>query len=336
MARDRATEILEVKGRDRFGRSYASIDLQQLRSKWDRYKVQEACTPDFFIIRAVTLLEVFIKRNISQLIDHSKDHTERAVGIAKQIKLEFELVRHIQDRAITLGDIVAHSISLNSFDQIIKPFDVLLGKDLVPLLKVAVDRYASIRSSIPATPIIEDFGNLAARMARLYELRHILCHEVPTKQVYQTAEVSGLLDAAERFSKALQEVVTFERFGLVPLDQTSMNIAAAKELKASEDQLAELFTLIHSRVDDQGKTMFQVQDFRAPKQSVSEWIKMLEESQEKWLAYRNLFIEFTTYQNLGGTIHSALWASQAKTMTEKRTSELRSWLESDKLMRGED
>jgi uncharacterized protein YecT (DUF1311 family) len=258
------------------------------------------------------------------------------VGFAKQIKLDFEIVKHIQDRAITLGDLVAHSISLNSFDQIIKPFDVLLGKDLVPLLTVAIDRYASIRSARPATPIIEDFADLATKMVRLYELRHILCHEVPTKQVYETAEVSGLLEAAERFSKALQEVVTFEKFGLVPLDQTSMNIASAKELKASEDRLAELFTLIRSRVDEQGKTMFQVQDFRAPKQNVSEWIKKLEESQEKWLAYRNLFIEFTTYQNLGGTIRPTLWASQAKTMTENRTAELRSWLELDKRLCGED
>jgi uncharacterized protein YecT (DUF1311 family) len=159
---------------------------------------------------------------------------------------------------------------------------------------------------------------------------------VPTKPVYQREEVSLLLDAAERFSKALEEVVTFEKFGLVPLDQTSMNIAAAKQLKASEDQLAELFTLIRTRVDEHGKTMFQVQDFRAPNQSVSEWIKKFEESQEKWLAYRNLFIEFTTYQNLGGTILPTLWASQAKTMTEKRTAELRSWLELDKRLCGED
>jgi uncharacterized protein YecT (DUF1311 family) len=213
---------------------------------------------------------------------------------------------------------------------------VLLGKDIVPLLTIAVDRYASIRSSIPATPIIEDFGDLAARMVRLYELRHILCHEVPTKPVYQASEVFGFLDAAERFSKALEEVVIFEKFGLVPLDQTSMNIAAAKDLKIIENQLAELFALIRSRAEERGKNIYQVQDPRAPQQSLSEWIKLLEESQEKWLAYRNLFIEFTTYQYLGGTIRPTLWDSQAKTMTESRIAELRSWLKNDKSICGDD
>jgi uncharacterized protein YecT (DUF1311 family) len=121
-----------------------------------------------------------------------------------------------------------------------------------------------------------------------------------------------------------------------PLDQTSMNIAAAQDLKGSEDELAKLFSLIRSRVDKRGKTTFHAGNQSVFQRSASEWTTILEESQEKWLAYRNSFTDFATFLSLQGTAHPTLWSAQARAMTDSRAAELRSWLEADKLMSGDD
>jgi hypothetical protein len=109
---------------------FLSYDLQALQRKWLESKNNTERTPDFYIIRAVTIIEVFARRNIASLIDHSEHYTQRAVELSKHFKMDFDLVSHIQGRTITLGDIIAHSVPVNSFAQIVGYFETLLGKQL--------------------------------------------------------------------------------------------------------------------------------------------------------------------------------------------------------------
>jgi hypothetical protein len=204
-ARDRTSEILEIKQRVNKQMSFGSFDLSSLQRQWTENRISDACVPDFYIVRAVTIIEVFARRNIAELIDHSKQFTDRAVSLARQIKMDFELVRDIQGRAITLGDIVAHRVSLNTFGQVLACFDTLLGGQARSLLTKAVDELHAILSNQPPTAIIDDFDVLAARLTRLFEVRHILCHEMPSNSVYEDTEIDDFLNAALQFSQALEE-----------------------------------------------------------------------------------------------------------------------------------
>jgi hypothetical protein len=47
----------------------------------------------------------------------------------------------------------------------------------------------------------------------------------------KTGEIDEFLDVAIQLAKALHEILTFERFGRVPLTQTDMNIAAGRDLQ---------------------------------------------------------------------------------------------------------
>ena len=190
--RDRAEQILEVKQRNLRGHAQLSYDLETLRWRWSKSNGAAERTPDFYLIRAVTILEVFTRRNLASLIDHSEEYTQRAVELSKHFKMDFDLVRHIQGRAITLGDIVAHSVPVNSFGQIIGHFETVLEKQLrLPLAHAEViDRWAVEIKGEPREPIIRDYDKLAQRLTALFELRHILCHELPSKPVY----VEGAID----------------------------------------------------------------------------------------------------------------------------------------------
>src|SRR6185437_13353355 len=101
-ARDRTREILDVKERDARWNWYGPHSLQMLLQDWHKNRDSEACKPDFYLIRAVTLVEVFTRRNIAALIDHDRRYSDRSVDLTKSLKIDFTLVREIQGRTITL------------------------------------------------------------------------------------------------------------------------------------------------------------------------------------------------------------------------------------------
>jgi hypothetical protein len=121
---------------------------------------------------------------------------------------------------------------------IISHFETVLEKQLRPLLTQAIDRWAVEIKGEPREPIIRDYDKLAEHLTHLFELRHILCHELPSKPLYEDKEVDEFLECAIQFTKALQEVLTFEQYGLTPLTQTDMNIQARERLLKTEEQMS--------------------------------------------------------------------------------------------------
>lgn len=308
---NRAEQISDVKRRSSpEAATFASYALHLLKRQWEKSRHSADCQPDFYVIRTVTLLEVFTRWQIAALIDHGSQYTERAVELSKHFKMDFGLVRGIQGRAITLGDIVAHSIPLNSFEQILGYLGTLLGKPARPLLSSAVDRWAVEIKKAPAEPIIRDFSSLASRLTRLFEVRHILCHEWPRKPAYDREEIGDFLDTAHRFAKAVEEVLLLEKFGLVPLTQTEINIQAEKHLSKAEDEMNRLLSDIRSQVS--GK---------------ENWRVSIDDVQQKWQCYRDAQCDFDTHLYLEGTIRPLFWSKEAERLTRLRIAELQSWLE---------
>jgi uncharacterized protein YecT (DUF1311 family) len=322
-SRDRTQQILSVKQRDTRWSRFGSFTLEKLLRDWKKRSANEACEPDFYTIRAVTLLEVFTRRNLAELIDHGREFTDRALEFSKHLKIDFGLVRDIQGRTITLGDILSHSVPVNAFGQISSYFETLLGKPLRPLLEAAVDRVSVEVTKTASGPIISDFDALARWLTRLFEVRHILCHEAPLKAIYEVREIDEFLNNSIQFAKALEEVLKFEKFGLVPLTQTDMNIAANEDLKSVESKMNQLVSTIEGKIVESG-----VATVRSQGTSPS-WLDSFREEQSKWLSYREAHCDFHTYLNQGGTIRPLLWATEANRLTVSRAAYLESWLKRD-------
>jgi uncharacterized protein YecT (DUF1311 family) len=310
--RDRTSEIIGIKtrGGSATNGAFASYTLDALKREWDKLSVNREVPSDFYIIRAVTILEVFTRARIGMLVDLGKDYAKRATDLLKDYRIDFDLVQSVYGRTIALGNIVAHSVQINSFGQIVDHFKVLLEFDLSDRLAKAVDRWETEVKKKPSCPIIPVYASMAAQLKRLFELRHILCHELPKKAVYSRNEISDLLGHAVTFADALQNVLNFEMYGLTPLTQTEMNIDAGRRLRSKEHELEALIESIRSEIS---------------------WadgeIGTLQISQETWKAYRDAYCEFSTWLNRGGSIRSTLWAGRARDITEQRIAQVRSWKE---------
>src|SRR6185312_15128577 len=96
--RDRTREVLDVKQRGGRASSSGHYGLEHLQQEWRKNQNEKGCMPDFYIVRAVTLLEVFTRRNLAALIDEDRKFTDRSIDLSKHVKIDFALLRDIQGR----------------------------------------------------------------------------------------------------------------------------------------------------------------------------------------------------------------------------------------------
>jgi Lysozyme inhibitor LprI len=317
--RDRIGEIAENKKRNSRWHGLVSFDIESLKTQFENSpETRNGCT-DFYLIRCVTFLEVFTRSNIAALVDHSKDYTDRAVELAKNFKMDFAAAQGIQGRAVTLGDIVAHSVPVNQFQQIISHFETLLGKKLRPLLIQAHDRVDVEILQKPKAPIIEDYDQMCERLSHLFEVRHIICHELPLEPVYSDDEVVPFLKAALSFIKAMEEIVSFERFGLTPLTQTEMNVRAYERSNQAWRELDEALNKVRESVQETNMSLM-------PASVKLTELEAFNDCQEKWKQFAEADAEFAAYENQGGTIWPTIYAGHLTSIIESRIGKLNLWL----------
>jgi uncharacterized protein YecT (DUF1311 family) len=306
--RDRATEIIQIKSRAQRRASHIDSQLSTLKRQWEACVNSPVSSPDFFPIRTVTLLEVFSRAWIAQLIDHGSPYLENAVALAKTLKLDYDLVRVVHGRAITLGDIVAYSVPVNTFSQVIGHFETLIGQAFIAAISKAVDRWAVELEGKPATPIIEDSGRMCSRLSRLFEVRHILCHELPGKQVYDVAEIPSFLTSAEQFAKGTTTAFNQLLYGNYPLTNADIKAAARDALRKSDQELERVTSELKAKGDEVNR-------------------KLLEEAQEVWVRFREAQSAFRSDLARGGSIAGLLWSNEATAITDARIKELRWYLD---------
>lgn len=139
---------------------------------------------------------------------------------------------------------------------------------------------------------------------------------------YKKEEIEGFFEETLRFTKALREVLDFERFGKVPLTQTEMNLAASESLQKAESDLNAIATEAREFA-----SQFTFSGLPSPSGEGRSWLEYLNASQEKWLQYRNAECDFEWFLNQGGTIHPTLWYGTAEELTKARYEQLRKWLD---------
>jgi len=83
---------------------------------------------EFIPIRLVTTMEVFLRGVITELINGREEYFERGEKLAKGAKIDLAFAAHVNRRELTIGDFVAHAVSLNSVDSVFSVLNTLLGR----------------------------------------------------------------------------------------------------------------------------------------------------------------------------------------------------------------
>jgi hypothetical protein len=123
-------------------------------------------------MRAVTLLEVFSREWVARLVDHGAPYVQRAEPLTKSVKFDFLLSAALQGKHLTLGEIVAHEVALNSFEQIVGAFETLLAGDFKARIAAAKNRWKVEIERKDEGPIIENIDGVCKGIQKLMQVRH--------------------------------------------------------------------------------------------------------------------------------------------------------------------
>jgi hypothetical protein len=151
---------------------WASGWISSLSNEWNGGQGSLSSASDFIVIRLVTILEVATRGWISRLIDHGEPFVENAASLvhASGLKFDYAITRAVHGERVTLGELVAHSISTNRLPEIERALSAVFGADIFRAIERTVDRWKHEIGGEPANPIISDLGAMRAALANLFEI----------------------------------------------------------------------------------------------------------------------------------------------------------------------
>lgn len=307
--RDIIQEIADIRQRRRFGSAMSELPLRlfALEHAFKEHDKSESELIRYFPVALIACVEGYSRMAIKDLIDTGEPYLSNAEKPASSLKLDFSVLRAVHGKAITVGELVAHAVSLSRLEHIEGVLSSLIGTGFLQALRTTTDRWAHEIRGKPETPILAKPDEVFADLARTFELRHIICHEIASAYEIETEEVARCFESCVAFLRAADEFISETIHPGAPLTQTDMNIAAGKSLAEARAQLAQAVTSVQSRLDNAELSAFN-------------------ESQEKWQLYSDAWAAFVAGERANsGTIWPLIYAGAAEASVENRLKEVNGW-----------
>jgi hypothetical protein len=307
--RDIIQEIVDVRQRRRFGSAMSELPtrLFALEHAFKEHDKSQRELTRYFPVALIACVEGYFRMAIKDLIDAGDPYLSNAERPALSVKLDFLMLRAVHGKAITVGELVAHGIPLSRLDHIESAITSLIGTRFLQALRSTTDRWAHEVRGEPAGPILADPDHVFSDVARTFELRHIICHEMASAYEIETGEVARCFQSCVAFLRAADEFISETLHPGAPLTQTDMNIAAGQSLAEARARLDEAVEGVRQRLDAAELATFN-------------------ESQDKWQAYSDAWVAFVAGERVNsGTIWSLIAAGTAEATVNQRIGEVDGW-----------
>jgi uncharacterized protein YecT (DUF1311 family) len=306
MARDRIAELLAIKQRaGKYKRIPRKSDLDRLKEVWDKQLKGVDPSDEFIPIRIVTILEVFVRHWIETLIDYGAPYVERASKLKVDIKYDFAVAHSLQGGSVTLGQLIAHSISLNQVSAVAAVLGTLMDQDFFSAVSKTRDPWKVKHDGDSVGPIIGDISQVRKALVRLFEVRHILVHELPEHKPHAVSEITEFLDAAALFIDAAHEELWTLLGAEYPMSQAEMHNDASIRYQTASSELEQLCQQIAQATNSDE----------------------IHNVQRAWLQFMETEAERQTQRHLGGSIRPMIYCFVAEKITRARVLELKDWLD---------
>lgn len=276
--------------------------IDDLRAEVDAITGIAPLHTQFVPIRLVTILEVFLREVIAELVNGEDVAFERVDKLVKGAKIDLAFAAHVNRRELTIGDFVAHSVSLNGVDGIMNIMATLID-GFAGKLATAHPRWSEEAEEWPLAPTVADYDATMAALGRLFEVRHILTHELPSEIAFDAKELPTFIEAVQSFIKATDWTVVEILHGSVPKTQIAMNMVADEDLRGHEEELESVLKRVEALPGIDGDA--------------------LREAQSAWADFAERQACLVASQVEGGSMYPLLWASEKAALARDRTTQLK-------------
>lgn len=307
--RDIIQQIADIRQRRRFGSAMSELPLRlfALEHAFKEHDKSQSELTRYFPVALIACVESYFRMAIKDLIDTGDPYLSNAEKPASSLKLDFSVLRAVHGKAITVGELVAHGVPLSRLDHIENTLTSLIGTGFLQALRTTTDRWAHEVRGQPATPILSEPDQVYSDVARTFELRHIICHEIASAYLIEADEVARCFQSCVAFLRAADEFISETIHPGAPLTQTDMNIAAGQSLAESRERLEKAIAGVRERLDAAELAAFN-------------------DSQKKWQIYSDAWVAFVAGDRANsGTIWPLIYAGAAEATVQRRLEEVAGW-----------
>ncbi|HET6252993.1 MAG TPA: hypothetical protein VFE32_02900 [Puia sp.] len=207
-------QIRQLKARNefsenrRFHKRFTEIDL--LLAAVKNHNIKESAAILKYIPSAtVACLEGFCRSTLKELIDKGKPYTNRVedLEIKLQLKLRFSVLLEVQNRSLTMGELIAHVLPCSRLEDINTAFSIVLDAPFLSSLKT-YSRHSIFDKRAYAYQYFQaHYSEIYTDIQRLFELRHILSHEIAHDLCLDETEVLRCYQNARIFLDHAQDYI---------------------------------------------------------------------------------------------------------------------------------
>jgi len=177
-------QIKELKERNALGKDLGMFtrfdDIDRILNEIEHKKLDNSeAIYQYIPLATVACIEGFFRFAVKTLIDNGTPFIEKVAELEKklQLKISLDVVAEIQSKSLTLGDIVGHVLSCNKLDDIDGALTILLGKSFLQTIKTH-SRPDGLIDEEQQKIFNEGHAQVFSDIKRIFELRHILAHEI--------------------------------------------------------------------------------------------------------------------------------------------------------------
>lgn len=296
MKRNYIDEINQIKSRNGVsGQLLFRFRLLDLKNQFDYLlsnndkNIDKLEMSKYFPIALVASGEFFFRSITQLLIDKGEPYSKNAgkFNQTQNIKFDFEIVNAIHGRLVSIGEIISHMLSFNNLNDINSNLSIILGKDLICELK-GFDK---------KTKIIEDYNQavesfqinhnvILTDLKRLYELRHIFCHEFGSSEITNVDEIYKVFCNSIIFFVVSEWYLQNELYPNSPETSAEMIQKANELFEISNNDLNEVIKNIKENSEQNEKIKFE------------NFMKKWEQYRDDYSDYQSSLYEFGTMQPL--------------------------------------
>lgn len=237
--RDLEGEIASIRARRHSGLAMSELRsrLRQIEFAFQNADESNAELLRYFPVALVACAEAYFRMAIKDLVDSGEPYLSRAENAVPGLRVDFAVLRSIHGRRFTVGELVAHGAKLSRLEHIGAAMSALLGEDFLQKVRLSTNRTDNVLRGEALAPILNNADADFRSVARAFELRHIICHEIASRYKIDVDEIAVCVEAFVRFLKAADECVESVLSPNAPLTMSEVNMAAHASLEASKTRL---------------------------------------------------------------------------------------------------
>jgi hypothetical protein len=171
----------------------------------------------YFPIRLVACFEGYFRLVYADLIDQVPQFQNNTATNFKDKKLTLEDALSLRQHSLSLGEYIAHLLRTNNLGDIKRNVNGITGSDFIEDVKTTRAKLYpySQTALLPEWEVDED-AQLISGVERIFELRHIFCHELAPTESVSIGEINEYSYTAVRFLHISEAVVTGYLTGSIP------------------------------------------------------------------------------------------------------------------------